>query len=380
MSPDKQKRGFLHKLFNSDFDIDFVGRRRTWYIISAIVIVASLLAVFVRGLNLGIEFEGGSVFTVNVATTDDNTVGRFADAVNETGFEDLSASATIVGSDTVRIQTRSLETDEIPVVRGAIADAAGVEHDSVAYQLIGPSWGQQITNKGIQALVIFIVLVGLMIGIYFRNWKMSVAALAALVHDLIVTIGVYAIVGFTFTPATLIGVLTILGYSLYDTVVVFDKVRENTVGITKQNRTYSQMANLAVNQMLVRSVNTTIIGVLPVLAILIAGIAVLGGQGPLTDLGLVMLVGMIAGAYSSLFLATPLLAQLKEREPEMREHVAELERRKTRAEAKVLATVAPVSKPTIKASDVTITATPITQVAAAGRPQPKKSTRSSRKK
>ena len=202
----------------------------------------------------------------------------------------------------------------------------------MTYNAIGASWGQQITKQGVIALLVFMGLVMLLIAAYFRDWKMSVAAIVAVLHDLVVTVGVYAAVGFTVTPSTVIGVLTILGYSLYDTVVVFDKIRENIKGLEQTNHTYSYQANLAINQVLVRSLNTTIIGVLPVLALFVAGATL--QSGPLADLGLALLVGMIAGAYSSLFIAAPLLAWLREREPGMVEHREQIERRKKRHEAK----------------------------------------------
>ncbi len=208
-----------------------------------------------------------------------------------------------------------------------------------------PSWGKQITQQAAIALVVFLVLVGLLIWIYFRDAKMSVAALLALGHDLVITIGVYALVGFTVTPATMIGVLTILGYSLYDTVVVFDKVRENVAAMETNKVTYTEAANHAVNQVLVRSLNTTIIGVLPVAAILFAGVFVLG-SGPLEDLGLALFVGMIAGAYSSIFIATPLLAQLREREPEMTAHRERVERRRRAAEQRASFKTTTVDVPT----------------------------------
>ncbi len=202
----------------------------------------------------------------------------------------------------------------------------------MTYSLIGASWGQQITQQAVIALFVFLGLVSLMIGIYFRNWKMSLTALTALIHDLILTVGIYALSGFTVTPATLIGMLTILGYSLYDTVVVFDKVRENVRDIkSSTTRTYSEAANLAVNQVLVRSINTTVIGVLPVAALLFAGAFILG-VGPLKDLSLALFVGMISGAYSSIFIATPLLAQLKEREPEMKKLAARIAARRSKQE------------------------------------------------
>jgi preprotein translocase subunit SecF len=229
------------------------------------------------------------------------------------------------------VQTRTLDpTEEVPKVRAAIANEVGINPDQVAYSLIGASWGGQITERALIALAVFLVLVALVIGIYFRDAKMSAAALIALVHDVMLTIGIYALVGFTVTPATLIGLLTILGYSLYDTVVVFDKVRENVRDIrSSTTRTYSEAANLAVNQVLVRSINTTVIGVLPVVALLFAG-AVILGEGPLKDLALALFVGMVSGAYSSIFIATPLLAQMKEREPDMKKLAARVQARRAK--------------------------------------------------
>lgn len=339
LAPSAPKTTFAHRLYTGDFQFDFMAHRRRWYTISAVLLLISVLAVSVRGLNLGIDFVGGSVFQAPVQVTE-STVNDFGQAVSATNVSDLDMQVNTVGDSTVRIQTRSLDNDEVVTVREAIAEQAGVASDDVAYSLIGPSWGKQITQQALVALVVFLVLVGVLIWAYFREWKMSVSALVALLHDLIVTVGLYALAGFTVTPATVIAVLTILGYSLYDTVVVFDMVREQTRDLKNQPRTYTQAANAAVNQVLVRSINTTIIAVLPVLAILVAGLVVLGGEGPLADLGLAMLIGMVSGAYSSIFLAAPLLAQLREREPAMIKHRAALEkaqRRKTKVVASVAA-------------------------------------------
>ncbi len=333
-TPQPKRQTFAHRLYTGDFEFEFVANRRRWYIISAIVLLISVLAVAVRGLNLGIEFEGGSVFQAPVQVSS-QTIPEFTRAAVDSGVPDLGVQVSTVGDHTVRVQTRSLETPEVVDVRQAIAEQAGINSDDVAYSLIGPSWGQQITQQALIALAVFLVLVGILIAIYFREWKMSVAALVALMHDLVVTIGLYALVGFTVSPATMIAVLTILGYSLYDTVVVFDMVRVQTRDLKNQSRTYSQAANAAVNQVLVRSINTTIIAVLPVLAILVAGVVVLGGEGALADLGLAMLIGMISGAYSSIFLATPMLAQMREREPEMVRHRASLEKSRRKARARV---------------------------------------------
>lgn len=330
MTKTPEKSSFAHRLYTGKFSFGFISRRRIWYTISAILLVISALSVAFRGLNLGIEFEGGSVFQAP-ATVTAQTTQEFGEAVTGSGIADLDPQIRTVGENTVRIQTRSLNADEVIQVREAIAQQAGVASEDVAYSLIGPSWGEQITQKALIALVVFLVLVGVLIWFYFRDAKMSIAALSALLHDLLITIGLYALVGFTVSPSTVIAVLTILGYSLYDTVVVFDMVREKTADLSRQDRSYSDAANEALNQVLVRSINTTVIAVLPVVAILVAGVAVLGGEGALADLGLAMLIGMLAGAYSSIFLATPLLAQMREREPAMvahRQNLAKATRRR----------------------------------------------------
>jgi preprotein translocase subunit SecF len=321
-----------HRLYTGEISYDFIGRRRRWYILSGILIAISIAALLIRGLVFGIEFKGGADFRATVGQVNSSSVDRMRAAVVGTGLPGLAESTiNTIGGNQIRVQTRPLDpTEEVPKVRAAIAQQAGVNSDQVAYSLIGASWGGQITDRALIALVVFLALVGLVIWAYFRNGTMSLAALVALVHDLILTVGIYALVGFTVTPATLIGVLTILGYSLYDTVVVFDKVRENVRDIrSSTNKTYSEAANLAVNQVLVRSINTTIIGVLPVSALLFAG-AVILGEGPLKDLALALFVGMISGAYSSIFIATPLLAQLKEREPDMRKLAARVAARRAK--------------------------------------------------
>ena len=326
--------GFAHRLYTGDLSFDFVGRRKTWYIATAVVLTICILGIALRGLNLGIEFRGGADFQAPTQVTA-QTVDEVRSAVEQVGLPDNDElTVTTVGDNTVRVQTRSLNVDEVAQVKQAIADRLGISIDDVAYSLIGASWGQQITQQALIALAVFLALVMVLIWAYFRDFKMSISAIVALLHDLLVTIGVYAIVGFSVTPATMIGVLTILGYSLYDTVVVFDKIRENVVDITKSRFTYSQQANLAVNQVLIRSVNTTIIGVLPVAALLFTGAFILQ-TGPLKDLGLALFVGMVAGAYSSIFNATPLLADMRESEPEMKEHRARLARRAARGKDRV---------------------------------------------
>jgi len=329
-----KKSGIAHRLYTGEISYDFVGKRNRWYLISGIVILISLAALGFRGINWGIEFTGGADFQApaQVTTATIDNVRTAVAALNIAG-DDLSV--TTIGDNTVRVQTQTITTDtEVTAVKAAIATAVGVEPDSVAYSLIGASWGQQISTQALIALAVFLALVMIFIWVYFREFKMSIAAIVALLHDLVITIGVYALVGFSVTPATMIGVLTILGYSLYDTVVVFDKIRENTQEISSSRLTYSVAANTAVNQTLVRSLNTTIIGVLPVAALLFTGWFILG-TGPLKDLGLALFVGMIAGAYSSVFIASPLLAQMREADPDMVEHRERLARRSARATEKV---------------------------------------------
>jgi preprotein translocase subunit SecF len=322
--------GFAHRLYTGDLSFEIVGRRRTWYTFTAVLLLVCVLAIAIRGLNLGIEFRGGADFQAPTAVTA-TTVDEVRAAVEQLGLPDNDElTVTTIGEGNVRVQTRALEVDEVAQVKQAIATQLGITVDDVAYSLIGASWGQQVTQQALIALFVFVALVMLLIGFYFRDFKMSVAAILALFHDLIITIGIYALVGFAVTPTTMIGVLTILGYSLYDTVVVFDKIRENVVDLTKGSSTYSEQANLAVNQVLIRSINTTVIGVLPVAALLFTGAFILQ-TGPLKDLGLALFVGMLAGAYSSLFIATPLLTDMRESEPEMKEHRARLERRAARS-------------------------------------------------
>lgn len=330
----RKKVSFAHRLYTGEVGYDFVGNRKRWYIVSGALLLISILALSIMRLNLGIEFKGGADFSAPATVTAElpDQVRTAVEALNLPDNDDVQV--TTIGGEQVRVQTRTLSVEEVTAVKQAIATAVGgIPPDQVAYSLIGASWGSMVTQQGLIALGVFLVLVSLLIWAYFRDFKMAIAAIVALLHDLVITIGVYAIVGFTVTPATLIGVLTILGYSLYDTVVVFDKVRENVADLPNSKVTYSQAANTAVNQVLIRSINTTIIGVLPVAALTFAGTFILG-TGPLKDLGLALFVGMLAGAYSSIFIAAPLLAQMREAEPAMREHRERLQRRSQRHTAK----------------------------------------------
>jgi preprotein translocase subunit SecF len=288
--------------------------------------VLALVGLFGRGINTGIEFQGGSEFTVPNTTASVETARASAETA---GLVD--PVVTQVGGDTIRIQSTPLTPQESVDVSAQLAKDLGVSQDQIGVQLVGPSWGADITQRALQGLIAFLVLVTIFLAFYFE-WRLAVAALVALLHDLLITIGIYALTGFEVTPATVIGVLTILGFSLYDTVVVFDKVRENTRGITSGNRvTYSEAANLALNQTLVRSINTSIVALLPVAAILIIGVGLLGA-GTLKDLSLALFIGTAAGTYSSIFIATPVAAQLQERRPDMKALAARVAARRAGAE------------------------------------------------
>ncbi len=319
---------FGNDLYTGRRSYDFVGNRRRWYAIAGGVVLLSLLLLGVRQLNPGIEFRGGSEFRVSGVTQSDTSVA--SDTVLGVVPGAGTPQVTTLGDDSVRVQTERLTDTETDEVAGGLAEAYGVDAGAVTSSFVGPSWGQDVTDKALRALVIFLVLVGLVIALYFRTWKMAAAALVALLHDLVVTVGIYAAVGFEVTPATVIGFLTILGYSLYDTVVVFDKVRENTEHVlVGTRRTYAEAANLAVNQTLVRSINTSVVATLPVAGILFIG-AFLLGAGTLKDIALALFIGIIAGTYSSVFLATPLLVHFREREPAI---VAQAERVQARRRA-----------------------------------------------
>ncbi len=326
------------QLYSGRVSFDFVGRRKLWYAISGMIVLFAISGLLVRGINEGVEFKGGVEFTAKIAATQDN-VSKLTDAVAGSGVPEVGDPvATTSGSDAIRISTKPLTSDQSQQVATALKSAGATD---VSTNLIGPSWGKQVADKALLGLVVFLVLVVMFIWAYFREWKMSVAAIVALAHDLVITVGVYAWSGFEVTPATVTGLLTILGFSLYDTVVVFDKVRENTRKFENSTtRTYSESANLAVNQTLVRSINTTITALLPVAAILVVGIVVLG-TGPLKDLSLALLVGMAAGAYSSIFIATPLAVQLKGLEPAVRAHTKRVLARRGRLVAAPVAAGGP---------------------------------------
>jgi preprotein translocase subunit SecF len=328
--------GLGGRLHSGETSIDFIGKRRRWYALSGLLIIASIAALSLQGLHLGIEFKGGASYTV---TKVGSTVEQAESALTAAGITGENI-VQLVGNDKVRIQTGSLANDKSNALQDSLASTFGVSVDSIDTQIIGPSWGKEITRKALYGLIGFIAVVMLYLAMAFEP-KMAVAAIVAVIHDVFITVGIYALVGFDVTPATVIGFLTILGYSLYDTVVVFDKVRENTRSVTATSKmTYSQAANLAVNQTLVRSANTSIMALLPVGSILFVGAGLLGA-GTLKDLSLALFIGLATGAYSSIFIATPLLAVMREREPAMQ---ALAKRVNARGGSPVLATTgAPLS-------------------------------------
>lgn len=332
------KISFAQRLYSGQMSFDFVGRKRLWYILSAVILIVAVGAVLVRGLNLGIEFRGGADYSLPNAQCSIEDARGVAEIA--TGAQ---AIVTQTGSGTVRVQTEALTPEESRGVAQELADACRINVSEVKVQVVGPTWGGEISRKALQGLAVFLLLVTIFLSIYFE-WRMAVAALVALAHDLVITVGIYALTGLEVTPATVIGILTILGYSLYDTVVVFDKVKENTRGILGQSvQTYDEAANLAVNQTLVRSINTSVVALLPVLAIIVVGAGLLGA-GTLLDLAVALAVGMAAGTYSSIFIATPFLAQLKDRQPEIRALAARVRARRQQRNPGAESGAAPATK------------------------------------
>lgn len=292
---------------------DFPALWRRALVLSASLVVISLLALLVRGLNLGIDFEGGTSFEVTTDSSIDDISNALPDGVaEEARIQEVIDDAT--GERRVRIRS----SVEDPVAVEELRSELGQLGEIAAFESVGPTWGQEITNKATRALLFFFVAIALYISVRLE-WKMALGALAAVAHDIIISIGVYAVFGFEVTPATVIAFLTIMGYSLYDTIVVYDKVREITARVGATGRyTYTEMMNLALNQVLARSINTTITSVLPVLSMLFIGSFILGAT-TLSEFSIALLVGLLVGGYSSLFVASVVVAHLKEREPEYRQ-------------------------------------------------------------
>jgi preprotein translocase subunit SecF len=312
------------RLYRGDVSINFVGRQKLWYTISGCIVVIAIVALAVRGLNFSVDFKGGSVFTVKAPNA---TISQVQKAVADGGGGTVTVQRAGVGTQAQwQAQTGPLSLGTNQKIQASLGRELNIPQSKISTEIVGPTWGSQISSKALEALIAFLIVIVLYLSIAFE-WKMAAAAFIALLHDIVITIGVYALAGFQVSPATVTGLLTILGYSLYDTVVVFDKVRENTAGLNaggNQRTTftsYSDAANLALNQTLVRSINTSLIALLPVTAILIAS-TVLLPPGELSDLALVLFIGMLSGTYSSIFIATPVLADLKEREPKMKQLAA----------------------------------------------------------
>jgi len=308
------------RLYHGETSYDFVGRRRLWFTISGVFLLVSLGSLFVPGLNFGIDFKGGAVFRVQPERA--VTEAQVRDAV---GSEAKVVQVTEQAPVQVIVQTEELSQEQVAKIRRDLAEVAGVQSNDVSTDSIGSKWGSAVSRRAVMALLVFLVVVTIYVSLRME-FKMAVAALVALLHDLLITAGIYALARFEVSPATVIALLTILGYSLYDTVVVFDKVRENTGALTSMSRTtYSEAANLAINQTIMRSLNTSLASLLPILGLLLVGAFLLGGE-TLKDLALALFVGVAAGTYSSIFIATPLVAAWKEREPRYAQLRARVER------------------------------------------------------
>ncbi|MBI2168226.1 MAG: protein translocase subunit SecF [Actinobacteria bacterium] len=307
-------RTTLSDLFNDRASFRIIQRRRLFFVASGIALAISALSFGTRGLNLGIDFEGGTSFEAPVEGKSPST-SDVREVLADHG--EANAKLTLVGGDSVRVQVKTTKQAEVAEIRAALARYGGVELEQVKQKSVGPTFGAEVTEKAIRALVVFLLAVTLYLAVRFE-WKMALSAVTALVHDLALTVGVYSLTGFEVTPGTVIAILTILGYSLYDTVVVFDKVRENaaTIGTTGRH-TYAEVVNRSVNQTLMRSLNTSLATLIPVASLLVVGGYVLGALA-IRDFSLALFVGLLSGTYSSIFVASPVLAIWKEREPRYR--------------------------------------------------------------
>jgi preprotein translocase subunit SecF len=336
------KQSFFSRLYTGTGAFDIVGRRKTWYVAFGLLVAVCVGSIVFRGFNLGIDFTGGTQIQFPAAGAGAPATVEQVEDVYGQAVGQAPAAVQTVGQGAgaaVVIRSEPLDPTQTVALKQALFDMfqpfgqnGTPSPDAISDTAVSGTWGDQITRQALIALAVFLVLVTVFLAFYFER-AMAVAALVALVHDVVVTMGVYSIVGFEVTPATAIGLLTILGFSLYDTVVVFDKVKENTrglLGLTR--RTYAEAANLALNQTLMRSINTSLIAVLPVLGLMVVGVGLLG-VGTLADLALVQIVGIIAGAVSSVLLATPILVDLKLRDPRVRDQARRVAARRARAAA-----------------------------------------------
>ncbi|MEU4240363.1 protein translocase subunit SecF [Actinoplanes sp. NPDC026619] len=333
--------GFANRLYQGEANVNIVGRRKTWFIVAAVLVLISIGSFVFKQFELGIEFAGGTSFSVPAKTTSGQalTQDEVSQAVDR-AIKSVDSGATIGAAQKVdsvgsaesyyTVRASDLSAAQAETAKTAVVADLGVKADDVSDDRVSAAWGGQVTRQAIYGLIIFLILVTAYLIIRFE-WRMAVAALSSLLLDLILTAGVYSLVGFEVTPSTVIGFLTILGYSLYDVVVVFDKVQENTRGITASStRTYSEATNLAVNQTLMRSINTGLVALLPVGGLLFIGAGLLGA-GTLKDLGLVLFVGMGFGVISSIMFAAPVLSALKDQEPKIKAHTARVLARRASA-------------------------------------------------
>ncbi|MFN8024455.1 MAG: protein translocase subunit SecF [Acidimicrobiales bacterium] len=310
------RRNLWGRLYHGETAIDFYGRRWWGLTISGVLILITIVSLFSRGLNLGIDFEGGVAWEVPAAQITDDQVRSILD---DNGVDATDAKIQQLTSDSGsrwRVQVGDQSNEVVQAVQQSLADAAKVDVSEVSSTSVSSSWGKSITEKAIRALIIFLVLVALFISWRFE-WRMAIAAIIAMIHDVLISVGVYSVVGFEVTPATVVAFLTILGFSLYDTIVVFDKVNENTERFSGARAPYADTINVSMNQVLMRSINTSLAAVLPVLSLLVIGSGVMGAVS-LRDFALALLVGLITGSYSSIYIASPLLAMFKETEPRYR--------------------------------------------------------------
>jgi preprotein translocase subunit SecF len=319
--PTAKGRSLASRLYRGETSFQFIGHMRRWFILSSVIILAGLVSIGIRGLNFGIDFRGGTSFEFASTSV---TVGQVKAAIAPLGFS--GATIEVLGSGksrTIEVQSELQAGTGKQRSETAVADAlAKLAHlpsaNAVSISDVGPSWGSGVTDSAIKALIAFLVAIIIYISIRFE-WKMAISAIIAVVHDILVTVGVYSLSGLQVTPDTVIAVLTILGYSLYDTIVVFDRVQENVKGLAGLNRlTYSDSVNLSMNQVLMRSINTSLVAILPILSVLLIGAELLGAT-TLQEFGFALTIGLLSGAYSSIFIASPLLCVFKEREKRYRE-------------------------------------------------------------
>jgi preprotein translocase subunit SecF len=362
------KRASLwHRLYHGETAYDFVGKRRIGFALSGVVILVSVLSLFTRGLNLGLDFEGGVAWELparNGITVDDvkGVLGANGIDAGTAKIQTLSGA----GGDRIRVQVGSQDIAVQTKVRNALATKAALANpQDVSVNSVSATWGSEITKKAVRALVFFFVAIALYISIRFE-WRMAVAAIVAVLHDVLISVGVYSIFGFEVTPETVIAFLTILGFSLYDTIVVFDKVHENEQRLSTGRVTFGDIVNLSMNQTLMRSLNTSLAAVLPVLSLLVVGSWIFGAVA-LQDFAVALLVGLVTGSYSSIFIATPVLAMLKEREPRWRQARQRLGRT-TGSLTPTSAPMAPTAAPAMAAAGVPAVTAPAPVTAPVARP------------